>query len=406
MGAGQKPCDGYTPPLLSTDDLWGAAAASGDLARLRWLRDRGFPWGGAEALAAVLRHADLACVLRLDAGGGYLPPADDPSWRSAGLAPAAAASPRDSDAKLSWLAGRGVDVGTEETVRMATRHGNLAALQLALQQCAQQQQQQQQQQQEEEEDEGGMEVPLSEAMLCAVQSSHVPTAAWLHQAGCELQSDLLWEALDPGRLHMLRWLLESGCPTGGVTLANVADLWPSRTPADGERLLEALQLLADAGMRARGWGEIHPLVAAGHKGHPWAVWHFLEELAPAFTLPEHFRGQLVKGIVSAGNEVVVRAVAQLGWLSGADATPCYAAAAQNGDRGTLACLHLLGVPMGDGVLAAAIKDGAHLPALRWLVGHGASTQSAVAAETLGSLRSYYLRDQEREEVLAWLQGLS
>ncbi len=51
--------------------------------------------------------------------------------------------------------------------------------------------------------------------------------------------------------------------------------------------------------------------------------------------------------MAAGNGAVVSAVAQLGWLSGVlGAASCYAAAAEDGDRGTLACLHRLGVPIG------------------------------------------------------------
>lgn len=103
--------------------------------------------------------------------------------------------------------------------------------------------------------------------------------------------------------------------------------------------------------------------------------------------------------------MVVSTVSELGWLLGADATPCYASAAQNGDRGTLTCLYRLGVPMGEGVLAAAIKAGAPLPALRWLVGHGASTQSALAPRTLSGVCIRYTLDMERQ-VVAWLLGLN
>ncbi len=84
------------------------------------------------ALAAVLRHADLGFIVQMQQEGGYLPPADDACWSSVSLASDAAASARDSAAKLSWLAGRGGEVGKVETVRAAVRPGNLEALQLAV----------------------------------------------------------------------------------------------------------------------------------------------------------------------------------------------------------------------------------------------------------------------------------
>lgn len=261
--------DGHPPHLLSTGDLWGAAAASGDLARVRWLRENGFSWGGEETLAVVMRHANLACIVRMDEEGGYLPPAGDPSWSSSQLAPAAAPHATAPPAVLTG--GPGVEVGTLRTVEEAALHGNLAALQLALQHWRQQQPQQQ----EEEEEEA---VPLRCAMVYAVRSGHVPTAAWLHQAGCGLQFNRLFKAVvSPGHLHMLRWLLESGCPVEGVTLTSVAEWWPSHKPADGERLLEALQLLAEAGVPAWDGEATRSLQPAtrdtpGLCGTSWSSW--------------------------------------------------------------------------------------------------------------------------------------
>lgn len=45
----------------------------------------------------------------------------------------------------------------------------------------------------------------------------------------------------------------------------------------------------------------------------------------------------------------------------------YAAAAKNGDRGTMECLRRLGMPLGEAVLGAAVKQGAPLCILKWLV---------------------------------------
>lgn len=72
-------------------------------------------------------------------------------------------------------------------------------------------------------------------------------------------------------------------------------------PADGDQLVEALRLLAAAGVLAWDWKSWHPLFTAGYSGHPMAVWHFLQELAPADTLPSHERGQLANAVAAAGN---------------------------------------------------------------------------------------------------------
>ncbi len=379
-------------------EVWGAAAASGDLARLRWLEEQGCIWWGTEALAAVLRHADLGFIVQMEGEGGYLPPADDEFWRSKAAVCAAAGSARDSAPKLRLLADRGAEVGTEGAVQVAAQHGNLEALKVALQRW------------QAASSPARPSVAIPYAMSYAIQSGHVQTVACLHQAGCDLHMYMLVEAIDRGDLSMLRWLLEGGCPIGRITLTDVVELWPNEMPADGERLAEALRLLAGAGMAARGeHDEHHLLVVASRKGHPWAVWRCLQQLVTTDGVSFEDREQIARAAVASGNEAVVCAVAELGWLpgvNGASPTSCYAVAAKNGDRGMLACLQRLGLPMGEGALGAAVRQGAPLPALRWLVEHGAATQAARDRVVLASISNYYKwRNQEQQEVQAWLQGL-
>lgn len=246
-------------------------------------------------------------------------------------------------------------------------------------------------------------------MLYAVQSGHVPTAAWLHQAGCALQSELLYEA----GLPMIRWLLEAGCPTCGVYLAQIVEYWPTDIPADCERLVEALQLLAAAGVPARDRRDITPLAAASYREHPWHVWRALQEVGAAFIARDVTAAE-VDEAATTRCEATLEALAELGVLSRLQgegyirkSTAWYAAAAQNGDRSTLDCLRRLGVPMGDGVLEAAVERFAPLPALRWLVEHGAPWQSAVRdSEVAKAVRENYTRAAEQQEVEAWLRGLS
>lgn len=131
-----------------------------------------------------------------------------------------------------------MEVGTEEATQAAVQHGNLAALQLALQHCRQRQQ-----------EEGHSAEPPAKAVLCAEWSGHVPTTAWLHEAKGELHPDLLPDLLPVvlglGHLFMLRWLLEAGCrPACSTTLSNVAKRWPSdtRTASDWWRRCGCCQI--------------------------------------------------------------------------------------------------------------------------------------------------------------------
>ncbi len=393
-----------------------AAAVSGDLARLQWLRERGC-FRRTAPRALLVQDAGVALLQQLAGEGGYLPPAGDGWWAQEGVVGAASAA-SDSAAKLRWLADRGVPLGmAQEAVAAAARCGNLEAVQLLLQQH------------------GVERVPqlLDEALAGAAGCGHIPTAMWALQAGGRLECVTYPEVVDRGDLPALRWLLEAGCPRGTVTVSTVVTMWPSGTPGDTGRLVEAVRLLAAAGwpitevgaphplVMAAGAGqpwpvwqvvschESHPLVVAAHAGHPWPVWQALREL-----MPEDERAvprAAALAAAAAGCEATLEALVGLGVCEehGAElACAWYAAAARNGDLGTLSCLVRLGVPLGEGVLAAAVGQGAPLSALQWLAGQGAPVVEAEVREVLlrGSGAVYLAeRAQERQGVDTWLRGL-
>ncbi len=327
----------------------GSAAASGELARVRWLRGQGVDWGSPSALAAVFQHAELGFIQRLEAEGGYLPAANDVAWRCSPLVSAAAAAPRDSEAKLQWLAGREAFLeSASDAICKAAEHGNLAALELLVQHWR------------------GGALP-DRALSCAAAAGSLATASWLRQAGCTLTSSAFLEAFSRGDLPMVRWLLEAGCPRSeSGTLAAAIFVWPRDTAADGQRLVEAVQLLAAAGWPMGIAGAERLFTRAALAGHPWAVWHGLMqvfELHPV-AVP---RGAAACA-VAAGCRATLEALVGMGLHKGESwgddlLTDLYSGAAKSGDRGTLAWLQQQVVP-GRGVVMEAAVKGAPLPALR------------------------------------------
>ncbi len=242
----------------------GAASASGDmgLLELMW----GEPWGTEEIMGPVLLHADADFLDIMEIARQYLP---SPALmrRDDNLVRCAAASPRDSAAKIRWLAARGVTLGSYAAIPAAAAQGNLEALQILVDQnnlLAVG---------------GEASWVLHEAMQAAVRSGSIPVVAWLHhEAGCPLSESYHHLACMGKHLPMLRWLLEAGCPHG--VISNAVRYWRSRTPGHSERLVEAVQLLAAAGWPLTAVGAPHPLVAAAEAGHPWCVWQALRELMP------------------------------------------------------------------------------------------------------------------------------
>ncbi len=338
---------GDTRAPVQHADVCGAAAASGDLARLAWLRDRSFPWGTMDTLAAVVFRADLGFIQRLEQEGGYLPPVGDQAWSSDYVAGHAACAVVDSTAKLQWLAGRlSRPPMPHHLVEAAVRkpQGNIQALQLLMDQQHS-------------------------------ESTHPPGADLAAPQPRQGASVLTWhqftEAFELGDLPLLRWLLEAGCPqhdNWDNRLSVALEYWPNSTPAEGEQLAEALQLLVAAGWPVPvadvSW---HPLTKAAEHCHPWAVWR-------AFP-PEHARGvpyRAAERAAAAGCHATLEALLLwLGqttdaraWRSMVDSW--YVDAARNGDLGTLAYLRRLGLPMGEGVVQRAAALKAPLPALQWM----------------------------------------
>ncbi len=384
------------------EDVCGAASASGDLSRLRWLREHGFSWRTAEALAAVVRHADLPFIQQLEQEGGYLPPPGHEAWSSKAVVRAAAGAQKDAVAKLCWLADRGVQLKPEDALDMAAWAGNLEAAQLLLARWHPQ-----------EED---WALPEECALADAVASGSVPMASWLHHAvGYPLEEAFYRTAGCTGDVPMLRWLMDAGCPREELGLASVVSLWPSRTPADGQSLLEVVQLLVAADWPMHDEEGQHPLTAAVGGGQPWAVWKALWQL-----LPVHAQGL---PLCAAKSAAAMGCEAMLEWLVGQAVyeeygrdlqVAWYAGAAGRGDLGTLACLQRLGVPLCAGVVAAAVREGAPGPALRWLVEQGVPWSSSEIREALIGLeeRLRYViaygsvhSQQAVGEVKTWLQGL-
>ncbi len=384
------------------EEVWGAAAASGDLARLRWLRERGFPWGGMEALAAVLRHTDLSSIVQMEREGGYLPPAGDEWWGSEAAVCAAAGSARDSAAKLRWLAARGAALGRLDAVLAAAARGNLEAVQLLVEQRRGQ-----------GTGNGGQQAaggPLPLAVVCtAVESGSVPTASWLLQQGCGLDYSYFLSAFQRGDLLMVQWLRQAGCPHGPLRIKDAVFDWPANTAANVEALVAAVQLLAAAGWPMEGGvGGMGPLEAAAMR-HPWAVWRALLGLGsePAVgRLSENLRYYAAE----AGCEATLEALVEMRVSEAAPAlieSAWYQKAIRNRDRGTLARLRQLGLPVHGDLLAVAAQLGAPLSLLQWLVEQGAPCCSNMIDLLLGELEDGYPapREQERREVEAWLRGL-
>ncbi len=363
----------------------GTAAASGDLARMAWMRDHGFPWGTADVLQAVMLQADLGFIQQLEQEGGYLPPpADERAWRSEVVVCRAAGLPRDSVAKLHWLAGRGATLGSWEALHAAAACGNLEAVQLLAGQPGL----------GPAGAEGDEHLP-STILNSAVMSSSVPVATWLRQAGYPWCGGCWKTAFQQGDLPMVRWLLEAGCPRGQLYIESCLDEWPWGTPADSGRLVEAVRLLAAAGWPA-GWGGPDSCLGTAVRSQPNRVVVALRELFAA-EVPKYARPWAAHSGCEAAVEALV-APDMCKKYRGVAQAEVYTSAAKTGDRGTLECLVRLGVPLGEGMLAAAIRERAPVPALQWLVQQGAP-RGGVEEALQG------VPPQRREMVGAWLRGL-
>ncbi len=450
MDTGRLQEMGYQPRYHADDALMhvcGAAVSTGDMTRVRWLRERECPGWEYHAPNTILthectvpktvmEHADLAFIQQMGVvqrmeedreaeerggdvdpdgyGPGYwpgprlplLPPADAEAWRTPVCAVAAAVSDRESVAKLQWLADRGAtlqEADDADPINAAACKGNLEAVQFLI---------------EHQRARNGpgqgeqLAAQVAHGLALAVRSGSIPLASWLRQQGAPLEETFFMTAARQGDVPIVRWLLEAGCPRGAGTLGQVAGVWPIGCTADGERLLEAVRLLATAGWPAGGEGEEvggHPLVLAAYGGQPYSVWCALRELLPAGAR-EVPRGAATWA-AHAGSQATLEALAGLGLLEGVgveEAADMHANAAANGDRGTVECLLRLGVPLGEGALAAAVRRAAPLPPLRWLEGQGAAMTAVEAQGLLAGMNALAMdigiSGQARADLEAWLRG--
>ncbi len=325
-----------------TDDTTAAAAArSGDLGRLRWLRERGCSFD-SKAVVRALQHAELPAVQWLvGAEGAELPAAgsDVPVWLP--YLVASAKSP-DCAAKLDWLQKRGcpalsdenADLLLELTLAAATA-GHVDAVRYLLSRLGQ-----------------GRVLDVHNDMDCEFEeavgrSGSIPMAECFCHAGLQFTYWSIKEAMAEGDLAMLRWLMvDADAFTGDLEPWRVRmayDAWPCETATGMENMLKANQLLARAGLPA--WSmksdiarsALNRAAAAGNLG-------LVQGMARAGcrptkdTLEEAVRGGCVALVVwlLEGRVRVKVSTYMCGRL--------YDLARRAGDRATVDTLRRLGVP--------------------------------------------------------------
>ncbi len=382
-----------------------AAARSGDVGRLRWLRDRGCNVQDFTVLLAALKHADLAMAQWLvDEAGCKLPASntgdldhDQLMW---GALLHYSVQRADGVAKIQWLRERGCPP-------LLHPDGDSALLRLALYAA----------------EAGQVEVVrylhggVGQGTLvkrhakwfgeAAAASGSVPMAQFLHQEGAVFSSRVFSMGRSRyGDVEMVRWLTgDAGVSVAGLTkLRTLIRDWPDGQAAHSRDLLEAVQLLVGAGssMWAADADEGAQAVrAAAKRGDLALVQYLLHELPH---LGCRLDGKVLECAAAGGCEALLE------WLASGQLPGCcseggqpYMPAAEVGDRGTLTALRRLGAPWDAGfTVARAVRKGCPVPALRWLVDQGApvgSSQKMVCA--LGGVCSS--EDDSSEEDGEWPQ---
>ncbi len=385
---------------LRLQDSTGAAAArSGDLGRLRWLRDRGCPLG-RETVEGALQHADLSVVQWLvDEVGCELPTegSDARSWHPLQLA---SVQSRDGVAKLTWLQGRGcpqLTVGYGYDLYFLTRAaitaGQVEAVRYLLAVYE------------------PHEVPRADAMittrgkLCeaAAELGDAQMLELLHHAGVRFTFAAYMAAAERGSLDTVRQLTCAvGVPDGHPNCSDAERFiraWPRNKATNSYDLLEGLQLLVGMGMFDWNRGPGADVLSAAAARGDLDLVQYLLQLLPGVQLG----AWTVAAAAQGGCEVLLEWLAeQPGCLAvSQDASP-YTAAARNGDRGTLTALWRLGVPWGgqDTVVQAACRE-CELPAVRWMWEHGAPRGTP---EEL--VRAAAKVEQWAGPMAEWLRGLA
>ncbi len=351
-----------------------AAARSGDLGRLRWLRERGCKLQSQSVLLRALEHADLAVAQWLvDEAGCELPAqASDGSYDGWDLhCDASTRSAVDVLAKLQWLQDRGappldsddallpfvataaVEAGREQVLRFL-----LAAY-------------------------GPAKVfgQRFNAQAALAKSRSIPVAKCLREAGCLFTDASYRTAATAGDMALLRWLAEeAGTSACDLHSAEVFLLWPRCTPQDSSSLLEAVPLLVGAG--STGWtGDA--IFGAVQRGDLALVQYLVPGRAPWESLHPW---DVLGSAAGSGCEALLEwLVARAGCLDGVlGLNSPYSYAAAQGDKGTLVALRRLGVPWGmRGLVRDAWRRGSPPPGLQWLVEQGALvTEGLAGAETV------------------------
>ncbi len=391
-----------------------AAARTGDLGRLQWLRDQGCPMGrepgwvlhldGPDVLEVALQYADLAVAqwLAREGGCGLPKPAangeEDGGWFA--LLHALAGSCVDAAAKLAWLLEQGappleydgaslqllaraaIGAGQVEVLRMLpglwTTEG-MPYLRYAM---------------------SGAASRGAPARWC------VPMASYLQQSGWVFSHEEYLSAARGGHVGMVTWLArEAGVSADGLDLCRFVEAWPGETPSDSRGLMEAVQVLVrEAGWRVRDAGTKRLLLTATLRGELGLVQYLLQEIGEQQEQRRQQQEQELQelqpeelehlvegeeqedmlqvgypsdcfGILAAarsGCEALLEfVVGQLAGTPDAWFSSPYIEPAKRGDRGTLEALRRLGVPWGTwDMAAAAVKAGCAGPGLRWLVEQG------------------------------------
>ncbi len=378
-----------------------AAARTGDLGRLRWLRDRGCPFGML-ALCGALEHASLSvvqwlvgeglCELPQGAGEG-----EDSSSISWSTLMHAAAMGSDGVAKLEWLQEQRAPSLTGVGARLvqgmavlAVEAGRVEVVQYLLSAVGP----------------AALIRDLSDQDTfgeAAAKSGSIQMVQYLVQeAGLVLSHKAYNWAAEVGRLAIIRWLaLEAGVSAAGADLCEVVNQWPCRTLADSRDLLEALQLMEGAG--CGWWDPAHALDVAATRGD-LALVQYLHRQQPT----EVAQARFLAAAVSGGCEALLEWMAeQPGWHDNRYSPYIYAASTR--DRGTLAALRRLGVPWGNETeLVRAVGEWrCELPVLRWLAEQGAPVRDMgeLQREVEAVVQRTGLDGGKAAELRSWAAGV-
>ncbi len=379
-----------------------AAYSSGNVSMLCWLQGRGCPMDAYCVLACTLEHKDFAAVEKLvEEEGCNLPAPGDSSDKDWDTLLQAAAKSADGAAKLQWLEDHGApllqldDRRLYDIMLVSLQAGHTAVVSylLARPVCS--------------------ALLQRDPVLYVIHAGSIPVAEVLLAAGARF--DRIPYSADKA---MIRWLVQQvGVAVGGwYELQGLIQGWPSNAPADGQDLLEAVQVVVGAG--TQGWGVCRAgafwvLNTAAKRGDLPLVQHLVQHLG---CVPNE---QTLRAAARGGCVPLVEWLVDRwpGMLGTSPPNSPYIDAAVNGDRATLVTLRRLGVPWGaKDVVAKAVEEGCERPGLEWLVDHGAPVGTEEDME--GALALFDGSDDEDGDehgggeqegawgsLKAWLRGL-